>query len=360
MRTILLSSAMVTLVSCSGGGGGSSPAAPIPAPSPPTTSQPDFSAVETAANASIVDDLAILIGDETGVLFSYEKGTYETDDQVAIASASKMIFGLLIWDLIESGDLDRNDRPDLYIDFWTDLAGDARSEVTLDQLLGFTSGFNEPPGNPGCISDGAIALADCVETIYLDGLDSLPGDAFFYGPEHMQIAGLMASAATGETIADLIDTRLAQPLGLTQTLYPAAAGDNPRFSGQMRASADDVARILTAVLNEDLVADRAGYLEDRTASVTFGSRPSGLDASDWHYGFGFWKECDDLSYTAACDANPIISSPGAFGFTPWIDFERGYWGIVAIEALAIGGQPASQVSVELQQEIQPIIEAELE
>lgn len=363
MRAILFSFAWLTLVGCSGGGSGSGttvPNAPAPVPPPPTTSQPDFSAVTAEADASSANDLAILIGDETGILFSYEKGDYEIDDQVAIASASKMIFGLLIWDLIETGDLSRSDTPDTYIDFWTDVAGDARSDVTLDQLLGFVSGFNEPPANPGCISDGAIALEDCVETIYRDGLDTLPGDAFYYGPEHMQVAGLMASAATGQTIADLVEARLSQPLGLAQTSYPATSGDNPRFSGQMRSSAADVGLLLTAVLAGDLVSDRTGYLEDRTVSVTFGSRPGGLDALDWHYGFGFWKECDDLSYTTACDADPIISSPGAFGFTPWIDFAQGYWGIVAIEEVAIGGRPASQVSVELQQRLQPIIEAELD
>lgn len=363
MRSVLFGITLLAIAGCSGGGGGANtnaPSAPAPVPPPPNAAQPDFSDVTTAADVSIVSDLAILIGDETGILFSYEKGDYESDEQVAIASASKIIFGLLLWDLVESGDLNRNDTPDTHIGFWTNVAGDARSEVTLDQLLGFISGFNEPPTNPGCISDGAIALTDCVETIYLDGLDSLPGDAFFYGPEHMQVAGLMASAATGQTIAELIDARLSQPFGLTQTLYPVTAGDNPRFSGQMRSSADDMARLLTAVLAGDLVSDRDGYLEDRTASVTFGSRPAGLDALDWHYGFGFWKECDDLSYTAACDDNPIISSPGAFGFTPWIDFERGYWGIVAIEAVAIAGRPASQVSVELQQNLQSIIEPEFD
>ncbi len=360
MRSVLFSFAWLTVVGC-GGGGVSTNAPSVPAPvSPPAASQPDFSAVMTEADASIASDVAILIGDERGTLFTYEKGDYEIDDQVAIASASKMIFGLLLWDLIESGDLNRNDTPDTHIGFWTSMAGDARSDVTLDELLGFTSGFNEPPGNPGCISDSTIALTDCVETIYLDGLDTLPGDAFYYGPEHMQIAGLMATAATGQTIAELIDARLSQPFGLTRTFYPAAAGDNPRFSGQMRSSADDVARLLTAVLAGNLVSDRDGYLQDRTASVSFGSRPAGLDTLDWHYGFGFWKECDDLSYTTACDDNPIISSPGAFGFTPWIDFERGYWGIVAIEEVLIGGRPASQISVELQQNVQPIIEAELD
>lgn len=295
-----------------------------------------------------------MIGDETGTLYSYEKGTFTTDTEVPIASASKMMFGLLIWDLIESGDLGRIDRPQDYISFWTDMAGDGRSEITLDQLLGFTSGFNEPPSNPTCIGDGTVSLSDCVETVYAGGLDTQPGEAYYYGPEHMQVAGLMAAEKTGKTVGSLLAERLAQPLGLTVTRYPALRGDNPRFSGNMRSNADEIALILTAVLAGDLVTDRAGYLEDRTGSVTFGSRPAGLDMMDWHYGFGFWKECDALSYTAACDANPTISSPGAFGFTPWIDFEHGYWGIVAMEES--GG---STSSVELEQALQPLIETAL-
>ena len=360
MRTLVSALSFLALANCSGGGSSSGDPIPSPTPNPPSANTPDFSALISEAEASPAADLAIMVGDETGVLFTYEKGNFSTDDQVAIASASKMVFGLLIWDLVESSDLSTTDRPQASIDFWTDMAGDGRSEITLDQLLGFVSGFNEPPGNPGCISDGSISLNDCVQTIYNGGLDTLPGDAFHYGPEHMQIAGLMATAATGQNIQDLLTERLGTPLGLSVTEYPSAAGDNPRFSGQMRSSADDLALILTAVLAGDLVDDRDGYLEDRTASVLFDSRPTGLGDADWHYGFGFWKECDDLTYTDACDTEPTISSPGAFGMTPWIDFEHGYWGIVAIEAIAIDGRPASQVSVELEQALQPLIEAALD
>lgn len=361
MRSILIVVSMLVLASC-GGGGGASPAVTPPViipPSPPAAS-PDFSGLIPQADASPATNLAIMVGDETGILFTYEKGTYRVDDQVAIASASKMIFGLLVWDLVENGDLERTDTPQTHISFWSNLAGDARSEVTLDQLMGFVSGFNEPPGSPGCIGDGSVLLSSCVELVYNGGLDTLPGTAYHYGPEHMQIVGLMASEATGDPIGALLSERLAVPLGLTQTEYPAARGDNPRFSGNMRSSAQDLARVLTAVLAGDVVDDRPGYLEDRTASVIFGHKPSGLDSIDWHYGFGFWKECDGMSYTNACDENPTISSPGAFGMTPWIDFDNGYWGIVAMEEVTIAGRPASEISVELEQRLQPLIEAELD
>lgn len=83
MRATFCVISMLVLASC-GGGGGASPAASPPVivpPSPPAAS-PDFSGLIPEADASPATDLAILVGDETGVLFTYEKGSYRVDDQV--------------------------------------------------------------------------------------------------------------------------------------------------------------------------------------------------------------------------------------------------------------------------------------
>jgi len=82
-----------------------------------------------------------------------------------------------------------------------------------------------------------------------------------------------------------------------------------------------------------------------------------LNMFDWHYGFGFWKECDLSSYQPECNIDPTISSPGGFGFTPWIDFDAGYWGVIAIEERPGFGSNPSQQSVQLEQALQPLIEA---
>jgi hypothetical protein len=42
------------------------------------------------------------------------------------------------------------------------------------------------------------------------------------------------------------------------------------------------------------------------------------------YGIGNWRE-EDLKTNRL----KISSSPGAFGFTPWIDFEHQYCGVLA-------------------------------
>ncbi len=360
-----LIAAAFALTAC-GGGGSSAPPPVVSRPPPPPPPPPpvlDFSAVQARVDTASVANMAVLVGDASGVLFAYEKGTYRRDGTVFVASASKMMVGLTVWASIEAGQMSVADQPQDHIGFWTNIAGDGRSEISLDQLLGFTSGFNEPPSNPGCISQASFTLSACVENIYDDGLDTMAGTSFYYGPEHMQIAALMLVGAEGQSFSQVMRTRVLDLVGAsTQTVYSALAGDNPRYSGNLRSTADDFALVLTAILNGDLVADRAGYLRDRTAGVTFGHRPPGLDGSsgrDWHYGFGFWKECDDLTYTSACDDAPVISSPGAFGFTPWIDFDKGYWGIIAMQEVPSGSFSPVNFSVGLEQDIQPLIEAAL-
>lgn len=52
---------------------------------------------------------------------------------------------------------------------------------------------------------------------------------------------------------------------------------------------------------------------------------------------------------------PVISSAGAFGFTPRFDFGCRYWAIIVLkEPLNRGFDPA-QRSIALEQELQPLI-----
>jgi len=194
MRTSILTPIVtaiaVTMAGCSGGGS-SAPTPPpemIVTPPPPPPVAPtlrtiDFTPIQNAAEAFSVEDVTVLIGDEEGVVFTFERGTIGANTQLRIASASKMAFGLIIWTMIESGDLALSDSPQDYISFWTDVEPGGRSSVTLDQLLGFISGFNNSPADPECIGRLTISLPDCVQEIHDGGLDGMPGDDYYYGPE---------------------------------------------------------------------------------------------------------------------------------------------------------------------------------
>lgn len=358
----------LALSACSGGGSSSSsdPVSPAPAPIPPPVQTPtpatiDYAPIQQAAQNFSVNGVTVLIGDTNGVIFTFERGNITATTEVQIASASKMFFGWVIWGAIEDGHLSLNTNPQNVIAEWPGDDTTGRSDITLDQLLGFTSGFNNPPAQPGCISNASFSLSDCVSNIFDGGIDGAPGAEFYYGPEHMQIAALMTVRASGSSINELMNEYIKTPLGLSaSTYYPSL--ENTRYSGSMRSTAADYGLVLQAIMSGEFIQDRDAYLTDRTANVTFGSRPNNVGGTnrDWHYGFGFWKECDLPNYAQECDDNPIISSPGAFGFTPWIDFENGYWGIVAIENFGLGAIDPVAVSVELEQEIQELMETALQ
>src|SRR3546814_14671070 len=49
---------------------------------------------------------------------------------------------------------------------------------------------------------------------------------------------------------------------------------------------------------------------------------------NWEYALGSFVECDTPS---ACATSKINSSPGAYGWTGWIDRETGYYALIATE-----------------------------
>lgn len=323
---------------------------------------PDFSGLQILIDDFAVDDVALIIGDEEGVLYSYEKGDVTVNTRMLIASANKWLTGAAVWSLIEKGVLSRNVHPGDYIEFWTEDESDLRSTITLDHLLGQTSGFNNPPPIHEYIGNPTYSLAEAVEHAYSGELDSDPGEKFSYGPEHFQIAAMIASRAQAEKDFRLIlREEIFNPAGMSSdTGFPLGAGDNARYSGGILSTAADYGLFLRAMLAGELFDDMDGFLEDRTAGVEFGYRPIDYNDMDWHYAFGFWKECDQESWDDSCNINPVVSSPGAFGFTPWIDFQNRYWGVIAFYQLSSLEFLTSMESVLLEQKIQEYIEAELD
>lgn len=79
------------------------------------------------------------------------------------------------------------------------------------------------------------------------------------------------------------------------------------------------------ILSEEAVAL---LLEDQTGGAAIGYSPftkykrSLHTTTDPRYGIGNWViQIDDVD---------INTSPGAFGFTPWIDRKQGYYGVIAV------------------------------
>lgn len=363
-RAAISAIALFTATACGGSGSSPSPTAgggtqtptpsPTPSPTPPPQATHDFSAVTQAIEDYSDDNFAVLIGTKDGQIYSYTKGNFSLDGRYMIASASKWLTSATIMRLVDEGTLSLSDRPQDHLGFWTADLMDPRADITLEHLLSFTSGFNQNPGSLNCQPAAIITVTQCAQQVYNDGIDTQPGFGFAYGPEHMQIAAAMAEAATGMAFADIVRTKLAEPLGMSEnTDFVNPTRRNPLASGGAESTANDYALFLTALLDGRLVADPDLFLAERTSDKELIFRPGAAqDFGDWQYALGSFLECDKPEFDESCAAEAIYSSPGAFGWTPWIDRNAGYWGIVARRGdLQTGG-----IGVGLAQILQPLIE----
>lgn len=354
------------IAACSGSGAPSTPEptpaptvtssptpSPSPSPSPSPTPTSSTAAIENAIDASPVADLYVIVGTRSGIINRFRKGGFSATTAVPIASATKMLSGVTILRLVEMGHMSLSDHPQRYLSYWTNDPSDPRSRVTLQQLLSFTSGFNATETDRGCITDGSTTIAACAREFYERGIETQPGTAFSYGPAHLQIAGAMAEAATGQSFLTLFRQQVADPAGMSsQTVYALPSSGNPRLSGGAVSTVEDYAAFLSAMLAGRLLNDIDTYITDRTAGLPVLNAPDVTTAmGEWHYALASWRECDDAPFSSRCAAMRLISSPGAFGWTPWIDFDRGHWALVAMY-VPVGG---SQKGVALEQELQPLI-----
>ena len=351
---------MVTAMSLAGCGGGNNSGMP-PVTPPPAVDR--IAILETHLGDLNVTDYAVVIGGANGVLLSQEFGNFSVTESHLIASATKWLAAMVIMDLVEQGVMALDDRPQDYLPWWTSDSADPRSEVTLEQLLSFTAGFNTGPDDPSCVTDGSITLDDCARAFYDGGLAYAPGSTFYYGPAHLQVAGRMAEVATQLDFADLALLQLTIRFGLQSTLFLVPVGDNPRIGGGAVSSAADYGVLLQAILSGSYLSGVLEEMErDRTGPpVVVGSRPAAIDNNnvDFRYALGHWRECDQPLWNNSCDSRRVSSSPGAFGWNPWIDFDNGYYGIIAMREIQVDGGSPTDATLAFALALRPYIESAL-
>ena len=301
------------------------------------------------------------VGDERGVILTYTRGGVTPQTYHPIASASKWVASAVFMRLVERGELSLDDHPQAHLDWWTSDASDARSEVTLEQLLAFKSGFGGGPGEVKCAGRARSTTLECGQQMYEQFFTYEPGVSFHYGPAHMHVAALMAQEATGKTWAELLEREVVTPLGLSaQTRYTMASEQNPRIAGGISMTGEDYAKFLRAQLAGEYLAGSFDKMSrDHTPSpVKIAHSPLTRAGFEWHYGLGMWRECSEPTFTSGCAARTIVSSPGAYGFYPWIDRDRKYWAVMSTRRSILAN--ASEASVLAGQRLQPLIIAALE
>ncbi len=316
-----------------------------------------------------VEGMTLWVVDRDGVrLLDETVGSFAADRRVAVASASKLVSALVVLRTIEEGPLSFDTTVADGLASELDAAGDPLEvpewlqPVTIDQLGGFVSGL---PGEVPCVRRPASSLDECTDDIVDLTPVGPPGATFDYGSTHLHLAGRIVEHARETDWASAFGATLAGPLGLDDpdlayfTLPQQALGVHPLVAGGLRATMEEYAAFLELVLAEGRLRDGTPWIakdsldrlfENPWATATMLNWP--LEDQDYRYGFGTWLECPGP--VARCD---VISSPGAFGFTPWVDRSRGYFGILGMESDNAGG---AEFSVQLVQSLRPTIEAFVE
>jgi hypothetical protein len=136
---------------------------------------------------------------------------------------------------------------------------------------------------------------------------------------------------------------------------------NPLVAGGVRATMDEYARLLRFEFDRGvfqgnrLIADALFSAQgtEPYPAATIGVSPYAGIGLDYHYGLGSWLECAPPAVN--CD---VVSSPGAFGFTPWVDRGGGYYAIIAMEVTE-SQSGIVEFSVDLAQDLKPLIRAAL-
>jgi hypothetical protein len=109
--------------------------------------------------------------------------------------------------------------------------------------------------------------------------------------------------------------------------------DQPLLAGGIYASAADYAPLLRAVLSGQLtMLEALGTNAVCAWSTGAGCNAafSPIDSQHWHYSIAHWVEDDPTNGDGA------FSSPGAFGFYPWIEANKRYYGIISRYVPATG------------------------
>ncbi len=349
-------------LTCSGAGGSANATATLTVGA--TLQQRITAAHMTAANTAASSSCGTLsqnptgsddgfyweIGDENGIVADPVSGaqasgsvqpsgvvgtTYTRTTSLLIASASKWLSGSYFAEVTATQSNGQWTFPAAYVPF-----------------LNFTSGYDNMTDNcPGLTTP---TVQDCLNHMNGIGASAVPngtqtpGDVghFFYNSGHLEVF----EAGADPAVSGAINGGTASDATLATALMDAFAQRNiivnlrfeaPVSAGGIDTTAADYAEFLKGLIRTDNPLIMASFLRptatDPYAVCTNPSDPTCVDANEqplaryapvpsntsWHYSITHWIEDDPITGDGA------YSSPGKFGFYPWINAGKTYYGILA-------------------------------
>ncbi|RLV04549.1 hypothetical protein CTZ27_11580 [Streptomyces griseocarneus] len=146
-------------------------------------------------------------------------------DHYRIGSQTKSFTAATVLQLVDEKSISLDAPIEQYLPGVVDGNGYDGNAISVRQLLQHTSGIptyepllNAPPANP----DGSYALDALVRQALKQPPASKPG-TFQYSNTNYLVLGLLIEKTTGKPVNQAVTERIIQPLGLSQTSFPAPA-----------------------------------------------------------------------------------------------------------------------------------------
>ncbi len=268
-------------------------------------------------------DFTLTVVADNGRILTHSTGNSSLITPYESASTSKWVTAAVIMWLVQNQTMSLDDNPQDYISGWPETGN--LSQITLRHLLSFTSGMSS---TPGCVNLPNADFEACVARIAVDNITgSEPGEDFYYASTHMQVAGLMAIKALNVASWEQVFALFKTEFGLfADSYYNLPSATNPRLAGGMTWTASDYRQFLNKLKALEII-DQTGWSMMSSNQITMAQIVNSPGLNEWRYGLGLWLECPVSAPN--CTNADRVSSPGAYGAYPFIDYQYNYYGLIA-------------------------------
>jgi len=329
-----------------------------------------------AVNDRTVPGVSLLLAHKGEIIFKEAFGDIAVDQKAQMASSSKPVTATLLVILADQKKLALDDPIEKYLPEFKEITIKGRPPAkppTVRHLLCNMSGLpgdflagsllkrlrkgagkaqdddrgnEKEKGN----SDGRFlssrnrSLAESVRALAGAGLATEPGAEFHYCTMGFNVAARVAEVAAKRPFEELIRAELLEPMGMNSTRYipfglqafnsrPTLPSGESRFimaGGGMTSTLDDFAAFYQMHLDGGTYRGRRILSEQ--AAATMHTRQAKLDllmAGPYgnDYGLAFFLDRLDDNGRAR-----VITHPGLFGTTPWLDKDRDLVGVFFVQS----------------------------
>ncbi len=336
------------------------------------------SILRKAVENRTVPGVSLLLVHKGEIIFKEAFGNLTLDQKALMASSSKPVTATLLMILVDQGKLSLDDPIEKYLPEFKGITIKGKPPAKLPTVRNLLSNMSGLPGDflaesllkrlrkgagkaeevtkeaekdlergktvASLFSARNRSLAASVRGLAEGGLATEPGAEFHYCTMGFNVAARVAEVAAKRPFEDLVRTELFEPLGMKNTRYtpfglqavqssPTLPNGESRFimaGGGMTSTLDDFAVFYQMHANGGTYHGRRVLSERGVATMhTRQGRLDLLMAGPYgnDYGLAFFLDRLDDKGQAR-----MITHPGLFGTTPWLDKDREVVGVLFVQS----------------------------